>query len=511
MILSNSLTFSPTVAENVKELDNIITCEPNNGMKFFSTGDEHYNKREIQLETGWEDFYVRADTDLHLSLISQGKFDSDLVNEYDTTFYHPKSAGHDIDIFFIDSGFNFKHDEFTTVDGTERIARCGYNITQGKVIEMDSTVNCHVPSIQDDHGSEVADVAAGKRHGVASKANLYGFVLNKQDELDEADLLGGIQYIRDHLFRPGKAIFNVSLGGYFLMDKQYEIIDYLQELITEMSNEGAIFVAAAGNESVESINDNGRYMIYPCALEDVICVGAVDTVGINNKENVTWDDLSKNYMETKNYALADYSNFGKGVDIYAPGFAYVEYKTAGNKSMGGYEGGTSVSAPIVAGVAATIMSEFPDITFTTKSMLIHLMKLAERNIINNLTSNDSNLFINNGKHIVYSLDSEYDDNSCGIHAGNRKCTSERCCSIDGRCSTNRDSCRTDRGCQIKYGYFLPVLSQVYSRCGLGYGICPYGTCCSYDGYCGTSQNYCDIGCQVDYGHCKKKYVLSDDE
>jgi len=501
--------LSPTVAKNVKDLTNIIACEPNNGMKFFSTGDEHYNRRDIQLETGWEDFLVRSETDLHLSLISQGKYDDRMVYKYDTTFYHPESSGQDIDIFFIDSGFNFGHDEFSDIDGHERIIKCGYNITHGKVYDMESTTNCHVPTIKDDHGTEVADVAAGKKHGVANKANVYGFVLTKQDELDEADLLGGIQYIRDNLFRPGKAVINISLGGYYLMDKYYEIIDYIQELITEMSNEGAVFVAAAGNEAVESFNEKDRYMIYPCAFDDVICVGAIDNVGINNKKSITWNDINKKEMNPDNYVKADYSNYGKAVDIYAPGFAYVEYKTADNKSMGGYEGGTSMSSPIVAGVAATIMSEHPDTTFTSETMLIYLSKLAEKNMISDLTKNDNNLFINNGKHIVYSLNNSYFDGGCGLRSGNKVCD-EGCCTDEGFCSGNILYCRTDKGCQIKYGYFVTVISPVLGRCGYGYGACPFGSCCSYDGYCGTSENYCDVGCQIDYGTCKKKYIMDDE-
>ncbi|ORX52637.1 subtilisin-like protein [Piromyces finnis] len=490
--------LSPYVVNSVRELPNIIACEPNHGLQFFS----YYNTRDIQLEANWKNFTIRDESDLHLSLISQGKFSDDLVNKYDTNFYYPESAGKDIDIFIIDSGFNFDYREFSNVD--ERIVKCGYNITNGKVYNMASTTNCHVPTIQDDHGTEVADVAAGNIHGVANKANVYGFLLNEQDMLHEADILAGLQYIKKNLFRPYKAVINLSLGGFYSLSEKYETLDYLQELITEMSNAGAVFVVAAGNEAVEAYSERYNEACYPCSFKDVICVGAIDTVGINNIEYPTWDMINTNIMKTANYVKADFSNYGQVVDIYGPGYAKVEYKTFKNKLMGGIDGGTSFSTPIIAGVAATIMSEHPKMKFTTESMLTYLTKLAEKDMIGDLTQKDHNLFINNGKHIVYSSNNIYD--GCGVRSGNKMCE-DACCSIDGHCTREMKSCRTDQGCQIKYGLFMTIMSPEFGRCGFGYGICPYGTCCSYDGYCGKSENYCGIGCQVDYGFCKKEYIF----
>jgi len=489
--------LSPAVIPGVMEMNNVIGCEENRGFQFFS----HYDSREIQLEASWKNFTVRTGADLHLSLISQGQFSSDIVNKYDTNFYYPSSAGKDIDIFVIDSGFNFDFREFSNLD--ERTVRCGYNITHGKVYTMDSTTNCHI-DFPDDHGTEVADVAAGLVHGVANKANVYGFVLNEQDTLHEADVMAGLEYIKANLFRAYKAVINLSLGGFFKISEKNETLEYLQELITEMSNAGAVFVVAAGNEAVEVYNEDADEVCYPCAFKDVICVGAVDTVGINGNEEPTWEMISVNEMKSENYVVTDYSNYGKLVDIYAPGYARVEYKTKQNKLLGGIDGGTSFSTPIVAGVAATVMSEHPKTKFTTERMLVYLKKLAEKDIVQGLFPTDNNFFINNGKHTVYSANNIY--NGCGLYAGNKMCE-DSCCSLDGYCTTDKISCSTDHGVQIKYGYFLAVMSKEMGRCGYGYGACPIGFCCSYDGHCGKSDNYCGVGCQVDYGVCKKEYIL----
>ncbi len=39
------------------------------------------------------------------------------------------------------------------------------------------------------------------------------------------------------------------------------------------------------------------------------------------------------------------------------------------------------------------------------------------------------------------------------------------------------------------------------KCGEEYGKCPSGQCCSKYGYCGKSKDYCESGCQSDFGKC----------
>ncbi|ORX52132.1 hypothetical protein BCR36DRAFT_228077, partial [Piromyces finnis] len=49
----------------------------------------------------------------HLSLISQYKYDNNLVHLYDTNYYIPDSAGEGVDIYIIDRGINTMHLDFT--------------------------------------------------------------------------------------------------------------------------------------------------------------------------------------------------------------------------------------------------------------------------------------------------------------------------------------------------------------------------------------------------------------
>ncbi len=111
-------------------------------------------------------------------------------------------------------------------------------------------------------------------------------------------------------------IINMSLGGY--------IKDYMMEYaINNAVNKGIVVIAAAGN-------DGTNIKCYPAAYDNVISVAATDQSG--NR--------------------AFFSNYGKWVDISAPGI-YIP-STVGTGIE--YMSGTSQAAPIVSGVAALYMS-----------------------------------------------------------------------------------------------------------------------------------------------------------
>jgi len=67
---------------------------------------------------------------------------------------------------------------------------------------------------------------------------------------------------------------------------------------------------------------------------------------------------------------------------------------------------------------------------------------------------------------------------------------------------------------IQYGWIITDFSDEnvarriyqtnkYNRCGIefGYLICQDNKCCSQYGFCGVTDEYCDIGCQFDFGIC----------
>jgi len=390
-----------------------------------------YNEEDIMKETKWNHLDVQNNSSLHLSLISQGRYDHDLIGEYDTNYYYPSSAGHDIDIFVFDGGFNFKHSEFSNTN--DRTAKCVVHIMDGKVADPPNPEYCYSSEVSEEsHGSKVATVAGGLTYGVARKANIYGVLM---ETYDNVNAIAGLKYIKDHLFRPGKAVFNFSFGGYTTFKNFTENEEYqsFQKLINEMSNEGAVFFSSAGNANLNTYDIEKDQIKDPCSFENEICVG-----GIGNLDS-----------DSTTYTKYKYSNYGKNVDIYAPYHALVGFQDKYFDNWVDNIRGTSFSTPIAAGVAATIMSENPTVTFNSKSMLLHLYKLGERNIVQGIPEDHPNVFINNGKHIVYSKNNEY--NGCGVHSGNNKCGENECCSIDGHCSSDENVCKSSEGCQKQFG------------------------------------------------------------
>jgi len=115
---------------------------------------------------------------------------------------------------------------------------------------------------------------------------------------------------------------------------------------------------------------------------------------------------------------------------------------------------------MVAGVAASIMSEHPEIQFNQELMRKTLIDMSIKDAIVNLKSSDTpNRFINNGKKINFSNDGTLFVSECGISAGNATC-SEGCCSKDGKCikfnENSVEECFIENGCQSEFGYCITI-------------------------------------------------------
>jgi serine protease len=128
-------------------------------------------------------------------------------------------------------------------------------------------------------------------------------------------------------------VINLSLGG-----KSTSCTKTMQDAIDTARLGGTTVVVAAGNDASDSGNST------PANCEGVIVVAA----------------------HTRSGELADYSNFGDGVDISAPGSDVLSTHNDGLIDPGAdayrYASGTSMATPHVSGVAALLYSVDPELT-----------------------------------------------------------------------------------------------------------------------------------------------------
>lgn len=250
------------------------------------------------------------------------------------------------DAYFADQ---WHHDTMNTVEA--------WNATKGKgvtVAVIDTGIDYEHPDLKgnyagsystiggdgrDDngHGTHCAGIIAATANngvgvsGMAPEAKIYAVkVLNARGSGSTADITQGVI----HATSKKVDVISMSLGG-VCWDALF------QKAIDQATNQGIVVVAAAGNESVSQKS-------YPAAYNNVIAVAATD------------------YYDELTY----FSNYGKWVDIAAPGYNILatlptNFKLKDTTYVGtgtgyGYMSGTSMACPVVAGTVALMLGNCDD-------------------------------------------------------------------------------------------------------------------------------------------------------
>jgi hypothetical protein len=179
------------------------------------------------------------------------------------------------------------------------------------------------------HGTLVAGCAAAKPDngkGIAGSGFNCSFMPVKTGNAEELYMgYEGIQYASTH---DAKAIV-CSWGG----DIEEEYREILNDLIASATELGSLIVAAAGNASTDV--DNTPF--FPACFPLTLAVGATQ----------------------ENDKAASFSNFGKIVDVYAPGTNIFSTDLPAVNSYRS-ENGTSFSAPLVGGLVGLLATKFPE-------------------------------------------------------------------------------------------------------------------------------------------------------
>ena len=285
----------------------------------------------------------------HRSSLSFGTF-----NKY----LYSADGGEGVDVYVIDTGTNVEHVDF---EG---------RATWGKTI----------PANDEDkdgngHGTHCSGTIAGKKYGVAKKANVYAVkVLKSNGSGTMADVVKGVEWAAvSHTKKveaakngKGKKGFkgsaaNMSLGG----GKSVT----LDLAVNAAVDAGIHFAVAAGNDNRDSCGYS------PAAAEKAVTVGA------------------STLLDERAY----FSNYGKCNDIFAPGLN-IQSTWIGSKYATNTISGTSMASPHIAGLLAYFLSMQPSqdsayavAEITPKKLKASLISIATQGSLTNVPSNTKNV------------------------------------------------------------------------------------------------------------------------
>lgn len=208
------------------------------------------------------------------------------------------------------------------------------------------------------HGTHVAGVAAGsgvasagKHKGVAPDANVVGVRI-----ASVSDAIKGIQWVIDHKEELNIGVINMSLGDFAA--RPYTDDPWAQAAEKAMEA-GIVVCVAAGNDGPSEYNINT-----PGIHPDVITVGALDDNGtLDRGDDKVADFSSRGPTQVDHLHKPDI--LAPGVNVYgplAPGSNLDSPEVPHDGQHYFAISGTSMATPMVAGMAAVLLSANPTLS-----------------------------------------------------------------------------------------------------------------------------------------------------
>ncbi|KAF2008663.1 subtilisin-like serine protease-like protein PR1A [Aaosphaeria arxii CBS 175.79] len=260
-----------------------------------------------------------------------------------TTYNYDSSAGEGSCAYIIDTGIFVDHPEF-----------------EGRAEWLQNFAGDGDDTDGNGHGTHCAGTIGSKTYGVAKKTKLFAVkVLDAEGSGSNSGVIAGIQFAaKDQKNRTEcskGSVANLSLGG-----PQSQMVN---DAAANAVKDGLFMAVAAGNEGEDASNSS------PASEKTVYTVGATD---INDQ-------------------IADFSNFGKFVDILAPG---VDILSTWNDGKTNTISGTSMATPHVAGLAAYILAL--EGKKSVADLSSRLSELATKDVLKGLPNGTVNALAFNG-------------------------------------------------------------------------------------------------------------------
>ncbi|PHH91581.1 hypothetical protein CDD83_11117 [Cordyceps sp. RAO-2017] len=241
-------------------------------------------------------------------------------------YIYDSRAGAGTWAYVLDSGINIDHDEFR-----------GGRAIPGICLADDCTDDLEQHWGDDSgHGTHVAGTIGGTIYGVAKHTTLVDVrVCNACGKTTTSRFMAGVDWAVRNITsenRNHKSVINISLGPWCPMFtfedcESYRISAATNALFDGVFDQGILVIIAAGNQGLPAAwaSPRGRH--------SVVTVGALD----------------------RNWQEATFSNYGRAVDILAPGVDIMS-ADSNNVERARLESGTSMATPHVSGLALYLQS-----------------------------------------------------------------------------------------------------------------------------------------------------------
>ncbi len=271
--------------------------------------------------------------------------------------------GQGIGVAVVDSGVNPQQDLYTTAGASRLVAAVnlstGYNT---------STTDGY------GHGNHVAGIIAGNGSssrgayiGVAPSANIVDVkVSDDQGGSTASSVVNGLQWVFTNKSRYNIRVVNLSLNS--TVADSYQV-DPLDAAVEALWNAGIVVVVSAGNSGSTAAG----VLFAPANDPFVITVGAVNDHGTVSPSDDTLDPFSS-YGTLPVSTTTGLTTAIKKPDLVAPGTNLVSLMANQNSILATAHpdhvlnhfyfrmSGTSMAAPVVAGVVALLLQASPSLT-----------------------------------------------------------------------------------------------------------------------------------------------------
>lgn len=234
----------------------------------------------------------------------------------------------DVIVAVVDSGVDYTHPDLAANMWHDSAGKVGYDFIHNDADPMDDL----------NHGTHVAGLIGAAADNGIGVSGVIGKhvkimavkVISNKDEGTLSGLVNGIRYAADH----GADVINLSLGG---SDPATAESDAIRYAIAK----GSVVVVAAGNDGIELTSSKNEYPAgYAPDLPGLITAGSVDS---SSGGRSSFSNYSTKYVYI-GAPGAESSSSQRGLLSTLPSTSY------------GRMEGTSMSAPVLSGAAALVVS-----------------------------------------------------------------------------------------------------------------------------------------------------------